>query len=251
VDEGVAATNQDGVRLPLSWELFVLGVALLSLGNAVIFGLVRSDAVAQVVAIVDIGVTFVFVIDFLTRLARARSRRAYLIRQYGWLDLLSCIPGLRLVRLIRAFAVVRRLRRRTHSDADSLDLFENRARSILLFVMLLTIIVIEYGSMFILAVEEPAPDGNIKTATDALWYLVVTISTIGYGDQYPVTDAGRLMGTLVIVTGVALFSTLTGYLAHYFYSAGAGERQLLVERRRERRRREGEIPPEGNGGPEA
>ena len=101
----------------------------------------------------------------------------------------------------------------------------------------MTVIVIEFGSMTILAVEEPAPDSNIKTASDALWYLVVTISTIGYGDQYPVTNLGRLVGVVVIITGVALFSTLTGYLAHYFYTAGEGERRLVVERRRARLRR--------------
>lgn len=52
-------------------------------------------------------------------------------------------------------------------------------------------------------------------AGDALWYLVATMSTVGYGDLYPVTDAGRLIGTLIIV-GVAVFGTLTGFLANAF-----------------------------------
>ena len=115
----------------------------------------------------------------------------------------------------------------------STTLFHNRARAILLVVLLLTVIVIEFGSMTILAIEEPVEGSNIKTASDALWYLVVTISTIGYGDQYPVTNLGRLIGVAIIITGVALFSTLTGYLAHYFYTAGEGDRRLLIERRRQ------------------
>ena len=106
-------------------------------------------------------------------------------------------------------------------------------------VVLLTVVVIEFGSMAILAVEENAPNGNIKTASDALWFLVVTISTIGYGDLYPTTNLGRVIGTLILITGVALFTTLTGYLAHFFY--GSSDHPLIdrYERRRvaERRRR--------------
>jgi len=239
-DEALPVNYQDAsgaVRLPMAWELFVLGIALISLLNLFLFALVRNDAVAQVVAVMDIGVTFVFVIDFAARLSVAIDRRSYLTRGYGWLDLLSCIPGLRVVRFIRVIAVVRRFRARAHAEEDVDELFHNRARAILLFVLLLTVLVIEFGSMAILAVEEPVQGSNIKTASDALWYLVVTISTIGYGDQYPVTNMGRLVGTIVIITGVALFSTLTGYLAHYFYTAGEGERRLVIERRRARLKR--------------
>src|SRR5262245_9997317 len=83
------------VRLPMSWELFVLGVALLSLFNLVLFPLVRNDQVAQVIFVVDIGVTTVFILDFLARMLVAKRRRQYLVHGFGWLDLLSCIPGLR------------------------------------------------------------------------------------------------------------------------------------------------------------
>jgi voltage-gated potassium channel len=49
-----------------------------------------------------------------------------------------------------------------------------------------------------------------------MWYTVVTMSTVGYGDQYPVTELGRLFGSLVIVVGVGVFGTLTGFLANAF-----------------------------------
>ena len=67
-----------------------------------------------------------------------------------------------------------------------------------------------------LSIEEYAPQANITTASDALWYTIVTISTVGYGDQYPVTDAGRILGALIIVVGVGIFGTFTGYLANFF-----------------------------------
>ena len=53
------------------------------------------------------------------------------------------------------------------------------------------ILVLEFGSLWMLALEQGAPDANITTASDAIWYVVVTISTVGYGDQFPVTNEGR------------------------------------------------------------
>ena len=78
------------------------------------------------------------------------------------------------------------------------------------------ILVLEFGSLWILHVEQNAPGANITSASDALWYTIVTISTVGYGDRYPVTNEGRLIGSLIIVVGVGIFGTFTGYLANLF-----------------------------------
>jgi len=67
-----------------------------------------------------------------------------------------------------------------------------------------------------LILERNAPDANIKTASDAIWYVIVTMSTVGYGDRYPVSNPGRELGTFIIVVGVGIFGTLTGYLANLF-----------------------------------
>ena len=80
------------------------------------------------------------------------------------------------------------------------------------------ILVLEFGSIEILYVEQNAPGANITSASDALWYTIVTISTVGYGDQYPVTNEGRVIGSLIIVVGVGIFGTFTGYLANLFLS---------------------------------
>ena len=78
------------------------------------------------------------------------------------------------------------------------------------------LLVLEFGTLAVLGVEQYAPGANITSASDALWYVIVTISTVGYGDQYPVTESGRLIGTGIIVVGVGIFGTFTGYLANLF-----------------------------------
>ena len=80
------------------------------------------------------------------------------------------------------------------------------------------ILVLELGSLEMLNIEQYAPGANITTGSDALWYVIVTISTVGYGDRYPVTNGGRFFGAVIIIIGVGIFGTFTGYLANLFLS---------------------------------
>jgi voltage-gated potassium channel len=63
---------------------------------------------------------------------------------------------------------------------------------------------------------EVAPDSNINTPSDALWWSFVTITTVGYGDYYPKTLLGRITAGVLMTAGVGLFGTLTAYVASYF-----------------------------------
>jgi voltage-gated potassium channel len=96
------------------------------------------------------------------------------------------------------------------------QIFRNRAGTAVYLVAFLIILVLEFGSLAVLAVEHGVPGSNIETAGDALWWTIVTIATVGYGDLYPVTGTGRLLGIFVITLGVALFGVVTGFLANRF-----------------------------------
>ena len=78
------------------------------------------------------------------------------------------------------------------------------------------ILVLEFGSMGVLVAERSSPDANITNASDAVWWAYISITTVGYGDKYPVTNAGRLWGILVVTAGVGLFGVLSGFLANAF-----------------------------------
>src|SRR5512135_2108306 len=87
---------------------------------------------------------------------------------------------------------------------------------------------LEVGALLMLRVESQSTQANIKTGIDALWWNIVTLSTVGYGDKYPVTTAGRVVGVIVIVVGVGLFSALTSFLAHSFLRPRAIDNQPQV-----------------------
>ena len=200
-----------------NYELFNLGVVLLSLINFPLLLFLSSPEQRNVIAILEIAITAYLLGDAFYRLARTPSKSRFLWRYQGWLIFLGSLPHplLRVARLLYALIVYRRLKRSDYAAMGRV-VVERRAQSTLLFVLLAAIVVMEAGSLLILGTESDAPQANIQTASDALWWSVVTMGTIGYGDRYPVTNAGRLVGTLVIVMGVALFSALTSFLAQWF-----------------------------------
>jgi len=209
--------HDDGeVLLSPAWEVFILGVSLLSLFNLAVILPLRSAPLEQVFIIMDALMTGIFLIDVVRRTVVATNRRRYFVQGYGWLDLLASFPVLRILRIFRVVRVVRVLGRFGGPLQAFKAFFSNRAAGGLLTVLLVAILVLEFGSLAMLAVESAARDANITTAGDAVWYTLVTMSTVGYGDTYPTTDLGRLIGAFIIVVGVGVFGTLTGFLANVF-----------------------------------
>ena len=202
------------------YEIFIGILSILSILNLLLVYVLRSNHDLQTVLQVMNGLfSGIFLIDFIYRLATAPSRRSYFFRHFGWADLLASLPfaQLKVLRIFRLSRVMRLLRR-VGVRTVARSLIQDRANSALLTLLLMGILVLQFGSLTILYLEQNAPGANIRTASDALWYTIVTISTVGYGDQYPVTNAGRFVGSLLIIVGVGIFGTFTGYLANLFLS---------------------------------
>lgn len=83
-------------------------------------------------------------------------------------------------------------------------------------VSLVSIILIIFSAIAILQLEKGVSDSNIQTAGDALWWAFVTITTVGYGDFYPVSYEGRIVAAVLMIAGVGLFGTFTGFVASWF-----------------------------------
>jgi voltage-gated potassium channel Kch len=208
---------KDRVSKPTSFDLFILALTVFSLINIVWLILPIGQQIRGVVLIVDAVCCIAFLIDFLLLFNRAPSKSAYFFGQRGWLDLLGSlpIPFLRLARIYRVMSVYVPLKR-TGGEKVLRRLARDRAGSAIFLAILLTTIVLQYMSMAILWVEGDDPKANIHTSSDAVWWAYVTVATVGYGDKYPVTNEGRLVGVALMTAGVGLFAVFTGFVANVF-----------------------------------
>jgi hypothetical protein len=211
------ADEKDRIVINATYEIFVFLLVLLSIANTALLILLDSPEAKRVVLIVDIGISLFLVADAIYRLVRAPQKRSFLIDHNGWMILVGSLPGpgLRVLRLLQTLLLVRKLRRSDYARAGSIVL-EKRAQAALAVAAFLAILVLEVGGILVLGAESNAPAANIKTASDALWWGYVTVATVGYGDKYPVTNAGRAVGVLVMTIGVGLFGVITGFLADWF-----------------------------------
>jgi voltage-gated potassium channel len=213
-----------------NYELFILALSLLSLLNWVLYFILTDEDILRVVFFVDLVLSFIFMSDFIYRLFTAESKRRYFLSQYGWLDLLSSLPfpQAKIARLGRVARALRLMRAYGLRNMVS-EFIRNRAGTALLTVSFLIILVLEFGSLAILIAEHDASEANITTAADALWWSVVTVSTVGYGDRFPVTFLGRITAIIVIIVGVGLFGVVTGFLANRFLDTSDEELDSKVQ----------------------
>jgi voltage-gated potassium channel len=211
---------------PFQLALVLLSVVLL-LGLAAEIFLPVPREVQRLVFFLDTAVCIVLLADVFVRFYQAPAKLEFM--KWGWIDLLASIPAVdalrwgrvfRIVRVIRLVVALRSLRRLMRL------LVETRRRSGMASLLVFTFLVVSFGSIGIL-LAETSPESNIETAEDALWWAMATITTVGYGDLYPVTNPGRAIASVVMFSGIGLFGALSGVAASWFLGQGnsGGEKE--------------------------
>lgn len=146
-----------------------------------------------------------FMADYLVRLALADDRWTW-FRTHPFdlaVLILPMLRPLRLLQLVKAFMVIER--RTEVWTRGKLAVYVAATVSLLVVV----------SALAILDAERNAPDGNISGYGDALWWSMVTVTTVGYGDHFPVTAAGRAVAVAMMLCGIGLLGFVTGSLASW------------------------------------
>jgi len=201
--------------------LFQIVVLILSI---VVLGALGADAafklpkeVLDILQTLDTLVCVLLLTDFGIRFYKAESKLAFL--KWGWIDLIASIPNvpiLRVGRFVRILRIIRLLRAIRATYKISSILLKNKLQTGVASVVLTAFLLIIFCSIGILICEQQDPDANIKTAGDAIWWSVATITTVGYGDVYPVTTEGRTLAMILMISGIGLFGILSGLAASFF-----------------------------------
>ena len=224
--------NGTDLKHPEKVGVFQIVVLILSI---VVLGALAVDTafklpreISFVLRVLDTLVCFVFIIDFGIRFYKAESKLAFL--KWGWIDLVASIPNLRILRvgrLVRILRVIRLLRaiRATHKISSLL--LKDKIKTGIASVFLSEFLLIMFCAVGILICEQQAPDANIKTAGDAVWWSVTTVTTVGCSDKYPVTGEGRIVAMILMIAGIGFFGMLSGLTASFLI--GSKEQGIVLE----------------------
>ncbi|RCU49630.1 ion transporter [Corallincola holothuriorum] len=197
-------------------------VALLVLSFYVLLALIVQslfELPAEVVDILDIAdnaICLIFMTDFFIRWHRADNRKQFM--KWGWIDFISSIPmidPLRYARVVRIVRVMRILRAVRSTKVLINYAMRHKTESSFTLVCTVSLLMIIFAAIAILQLEQGVEGANVETGADALWWSFVTITTVGYGDYYPVSIGGRIIAAMLMVAGVGLFGTFTGFVASW------------------------------------
>ena len=196
--------------------MFKLYSLILSILSIIIIGILLffnysdftlNNEIMKILVISDFIICGFFFIDYIRNIIISKSKRIKYIFTWGIIDLLSSIPAVdgfrflrifRIFRIFKAFSIIKKFK------------FKEYSKLYIFFLLILSFIVFP---ILILAFEMPNSESNIKTAEDAIWWTYITITTVGYGDFFPVTTMGRLLASILILFGVGLFGTVTAYMS--------------------------------------
>jgi voltage-gated potassium channel len=204
-----------------AYNIFILVLTVVSLAVMVLLILPLDPETLQLLRVYDNLICVVFLADFLGNMAMSKPTRAYFIGRRGWLDLLGSIPSFgffpaaglfRLARLSRLSRIARLLQGKNKTQLVD-DVLNNRGQYAAFITVLSGFLVLVTASVLVLQFEAANPDANITTGGDALWWALVTITTVGYGDTFPTTMLGRATGVFVMFAGIGIIGALASILA--------------------------------------
>lgn len=187
------------------WPLALAAVVFLAAYAWSVIGDLASEQEAAAEVTMNV-VWLAFVIDYGVSLCLAKPRTRWFFTHLHELAVVA-LPFLRPLRLLRLISLVRVLHNSVGAALrGQVTVYLVAGSALLVFV----------AALAVLDVEQNAAGANIQSFGDAVWWAFVTITTVGYGDYFPVTFPGRMIAVGLMVSGIAILGTVTATLASWF-----------------------------------
>ena len=174
---------------------------------------------------IDYLIWAVFAAEYAIKLYLAPNRRQFVARHIPDL-IIVLVPMLRPLRVLRSVRLLRLLRLTLLTGLAAKGLREARSilrRRGLNWVLLIVLVLNLIAAAMVLEFERGNLDANITSYPDALWWAATTITTVGYGDRFPMSPAGRGVAVVLMIAGIAMFGVITASIAAYFVEQKADE----------------------------
>ncbi len=159
----------------------------------------------------------VFALDYGARLALSRNRWRF-VRGHPFDLVVVALPLLRPLALLRLLGLLGVVNRRAGHAVHG---------RVAMYIAMTTSLVVFVGALVVLRSERGQPGAVITTFGDALWWTVTTVTTVGYGDEYPVTTSGRFLAAGLMFAGIALLGVVTASVASWLIRRVAEEEEAI------------------------
>ena len=181
-----------------------------------------SQSTQDLIYAFDLIVTAILFIDFYLRMRESRETNRIFILKHLY-EIPALIPlvvfGIfenysylnvvfRLLRLIRLFRII-------HLSSRILSI-SSQTNNRLIYIILVSVMAVTSGALGLYFVEEQAPGSKVTNLGDAFWWAIVTVTTVGYGDIYPVTAEGKIIASILMVVGIGILGVLISTLGGSF-----------------------------------
>lgn len=208
--------------------VFDLSIQVLIIASIVIFSLETlpnlNDRTVMVLSILESVCITVFAIEYLLRLFVAKRKLKFVFSLWGMIDLLAILPfflvaygitlNLIILRAFRLLRLVRILKLGRYSKSLSrMVLAMQIAREDLLLALAATLIMLLVASFGIYQFENPVQPEKFSSVFESLWWALATLTTVGYGDIYPITLGGRIFTGFILMIGLGIVALPAGIIA--------------------------------------
>ena len=177
--------------------------------------------VSDALDISEIVITVLFTIEYLVRIATAPKKIGYILSFYGIVDLIAILPfyialgvDLRAVRAFRLFRIIRILKLTRYGRAmERFAKALSYAKEEVVIFFIATIIILYLASVGMYYFEHDAQPDAFRSIFDSLWWAVATLTTVGYGDIYPVTVGGKIFTFVILMCGLGVVAVPAGLIS--------------------------------------
>ena len=233
---GIIQPAESGNVASRIFDLFIMALIFASTASVFIMTFDISPRTVEILIRLEKWAIIVFTVEYLLRIWTAdmlypesapwRARLKYVFSGMAIIDLVAILPfylpmflavnlvsfrAIRLVRLLRLF----KLNRYTDAMSSIGTVFRSKIQEILVSVFFVMIVMI-IASLLIYYAEHDAQPDKFANAFSGVWWAVATLTTVGYGDIYPITAMGRFMGGVIALTGIGFVAVPTGIISAGF-----------------------------------
>ncbi len=191
--------------------VFLACISLVSMGVQTFYK--QTPEVYQWLNALDCFICIFFLYDWVFKFLVSDSKKKFL--KWGWVDFLLSIPVGNGV--WAAYPQLLRFARSARSLKYIVDFFsKDQKTNKFIDCCIFCAVFVVFSAIVVFNCEKHVEGANIKNLSDSLWWTFVTITTVGYGDRFPVSDWGRIVGVIVMIGGVGLYASFTGFVVSKF-----------------------------------